>query len=396
MTERENHAREQANDLLKNLADTPALYDLAVNPLLLTMIANLHRHGHRHRHSLPRTKASLYSEICGVMLGRRQEAKGITLQLSSEKKQAILARLAYEMMERRVNDLSRTEVLDIIKHAFRRAPGKAALGNFLVEARADGLLVQRPKDRIAFAHPTFQEYLAAAHISKENVDKLSEVVDDDWWAEVILFHAGQSDASPVIEACLQADTIATLALALECAEQSDALDPELQARLDAVLATATQPDEFSPSAPDLRRLAGILLSMHLRHRSGTITKKQVCVRPIPAEIYRLFLADEQIPEPDADPAILQTPAAIATGVRASDALAFVTWANTILGSQPPYRLPVAAELNDLAARQRILRVAIRQPTRSLGSGRRCADRNTPTMPIYALVCLLCPASMRCH
>ena len=354
INDRESRAREQANDLLKNLADTPALYDLAVNPLLLTMIANLHRHGHRHRHSLPRTKASLYSEICGVMLGRRQEAKGIALPLSSEKKQAILARLAYTMMDRRVSDLSRTEVLAVIKPALRRASGNVTPGDFLAEARADGLLIERDRDRFAFAHKTFQEYLAAVHIRKKDyVGKLSGVVNDDWWAEVILFHAGQSDASPVIEACLKTDTIATLALALECAEQSGALDPKLQARLDAVQAAATRADELSPSAPDLRRLAGILLSMHLRHRSSTVTGSQVCVRPIPAEIYLLFLADKQIPEPDADPAILQTPTAIAAGVRASDALAFVTWANTIMGGQPTYRLPVAAELNDLAAQQRI-------------------------------------------
>ena len=214
------------------------------------------------------------------MLGRRQEAKGIALPLSSEKKQAILARLAYTMMDRRVSDLSRTEVLAVIKPALRRASGNVTPGDFLAEARADGLLIERDRDRFAFAHKTFQEYLAAVHIRKKDyVGKLSGVVNDDWWAEVILFHAGQSDASPVIEACLKTDTIATLALALECAEQSGALDPKLQARLDAVQAAATRADELSPSAPDLRRLAGILLSMHLRHRSSTVTGSQVCVRP---------------------------------------------------------------------------------------------------------------------
>jgi hypothetical protein len=351
---REDRARKQAEDLLKNLVDTPALYDLAVNPLLLTMIANLHRHGNRHRDSLPRTRGSLYFEICEVMLGRRQKIKGIAQPLSSGTKKAILARVAYAMMDRRVSDLSRADVLAVIRPILRRAPGNVSPDDFLTEARSDGLLIEASSDRYAFAHKTFQEYLAAAHIHKKgNVSKLSSAVNDDWWTEVTLFYAEQADAAPIIEACLEANTVSALALALECAEQCGDLDPELNARLTAVRATATRPGDLDSIAPDLRRLAGILLSMHLRHRSRARTGNQVCVRPVPAEIYRLFLADTQIGEPDADPAILQAPAGIATGVRADDALAFVTWANAIMGGQPTYRLPRAAEVEDLAAQQRI-------------------------------------------
>jgi len=138
----EDRAREQAEDLLKNLVGTPALYDLAVNPLLLTMIANLHRHGNRHRDSLPRTRGSLYLEICEVMLGRRQEIKGIAQPLSSGRKKAILARVAYAMMDRRVSDLSRADVLAVIRPVLRRAPGDVSPDDFLTEARSDGLLIE--------------------------------------------------------------------------------------------------------------------------------------------------------------------------------------------------------------------------------------------------------------
>jgi NACHT domain len=351
---REKRAREQADDLLKNLVDVPALYDLAVNPLLLTMIANLHRHRKRHGDSLPRTRASLYFEICEVTLGGRQKAKGVPQPLNSGKKKEILARLACAMMDRRVSELDRAEVVAIIRPVLPSAPGSVSPDEFLAEVRSDGLLVQGSNERYTFAHKTFQEYLAAAHIqARGEISKLSGVVNDDWWTEVILFYAGHSDASPVILACLEADTISALALALECAEQCGAFNSELDARLTAVRAAATSPGELDSSAPELRRLAGILLSMHLRHRSRACSGSQVCVRPIPAEIYRLFLADTQVHEPDANPAILQAPAGIAVGIRADDAQAFVTWANAITGSQPTYRLPLAAELNDLAARQRI-------------------------------------------
>src|SRR5262249_37432856 len=102
-----------------------------------------------------------------------------------------------------------------------------------------------------------------------------------------------------------------------------------------------------------RRLAGVLLSRHLRQRSGTTTGTQVCVRPIPSEIYRLFLADTQVPPPDADPGILLEATRITVGIRGGDALAFLDWANAAVGGQPSYRLPTVRELDELGAQQRI-------------------------------------------
>ena len=66
-------ASESAAGLLKLLRDNPALYDLTVNPLLLTMIATVHRY----RGALPGSRADLYGEICQVMLSRRIQAKNL-------------------------------------------------------------------------------------------------------------------------------------------------------------------------------------------------------------------------------------------------------------------------------------------------------------------------------
>jgi NACHT domain len=338
----EARARQRADDLMKILANTPSLFDLAVNPLLLTMMANLHEY----LPSLPRTRASLYSEICAVMLGRRRQQMGITSPLGAQEKKAILAGLAYAMMELRVGDLSRADLLTAIAPALERESPDVTPEEFLSDVRSDGLLIERGTDRYAFAHKTFQEYLTAAHIREEGyVSRLSAAVSDDWWAEVTLFYTAQYDAGPIIRAALDADTLPSLALASEVAEQGSDLDPGLRARLD----TAITSDALDPGH---RRLAGILLSRHLRHRSP-VGGGQVCVRPIPAEIYRLFLAATPERDPDSDPAVLQTPAGIAAGVRGGDALAFVTWTNAVMGGQPAYRLPSAAELDRLAAQQRI-------------------------------------------
>src|ERR1700743_3322701 len=87
-------ARESAARLTALLRETPALQDLAVNPLLLTMIAT----AHRYRGALPGSRADLYGEICQVLLSRRGQAKGLPELLSWPAKQMLLAALAYQMM----------------------------------------------------------------------------------------------------------------------------------------------------------------------------------------------------------------------------------------------------------------------------------------------------------
>ncbi|GAA3458142.1 hypothetical protein GCM10018963_01550 [Saccharothrix longispora] len=71
-----------ANDLLDRLDNTPALYELTVNPLLLTMIVNVHRY----RGALPGRRVDLYGEICEVMLWRRQEVKNWRLKWAATRR----------------------------------------------------------------------------------------------------------------------------------------------------------------------------------------------------------------------------------------------------------------------------------------------------------------------
>src|SRR6202000_333121 len=93
-------ARESAARLTALLRENPALQDLAVNPLLLTMIAT----AHRYRGALPGSRADLYGEICQVLLSRRGQAKGLPELLSWPAKQMLLAALAYQMMRDHVGN----------------------------------------------------------------------------------------------------------------------------------------------------------------------------------------------------------------------------------------------------------------------------------------------------
>lgn len=333
----EARARSEADDLLRRLEQAPALHDLTVNPLLLTMIANVHRY----RGALPGNRAELYSEICQVMLWRRQDAKNLASQMTGAKKEAVLRTLAYSMMDGQVTDLSRDDVIAVIKPTLRRQSRRVTSADFLADTVASGLLIERETEQFAFAHHTFQEYLAAAHVRDNGlVGVLADAVSDSWWHETTLLYAAHSDADPIIAACLASNNLTALALAFECVDQESAFDPALHAQLDDLLNSAYD----SGGDPARRQLmAGVLLTRHLRERVRVPTGHRLCVHPITRGIYDLFLAETGAPEPDAKDSGGPAEEMI-TGVRGSDALAFTEWANAMTGGTNTYRIPTAESL----------------------------------------------------
>ena len=345
----QDRAEFEAEDLLKRLRDTPALHDLTVNPLLLTMVANVHRY----RGGLPGSRADLYAEICQVLLWRRLEAKKLQAELRGEQKEVLLRELAFTMMRRRVRDLTRTEVLRIIGLSLPKVSTAVTAEGFLSDVATSGLLIERENDVYAFAHQTFQEYLAAAHIrEKGRKSVLAAAVGDPWWREATLLYVARADAGPIVEACLAAGSVAALALAFDCANQASELAPLLRTRLDALLTDAGNPT----IRPERRRLmAAVTVTRQLRDRVRVADSGgHVSLRPIPKGVYQLFLdglqARGETRTPDgADPASSSTADEPAVGVRGSDAVAFLAWLNDLVGSEVIYRLPTRAEIDHLAA-----------------------------------------------
>ncbi len=335
-----------ADDLLERLDSAPALHDLTVNPLLLTMIANVHRY----RGALPGSRAELYSEICQVMLWRRQEAKKLTLEMSGDKKETLLRGLAYAMMQQRLRDLPRDDVLAEFGPALRRVSRQVTAERFLADVSSNGLLVERESGLYSFAHHTFQEYLAAACVrDKGLVSVLANAVDDIWWRETTLLYAARADAGPVVQACLDSASVTALSLAFDCANQDSELAPDLRDRLDRLLETVF----VSGTDPERRRMiTRVLLTRHLHQQISTRDNSQICARPITADFYWLFLRSAQHSVPHGPP-LTKMGDKPATVMYGDDVVALVHWVNDLTGGGTAYRLLSPAEIDETAVQRHL-------------------------------------------
>ncbi|MEV7549388.1 NACHT domain-containing protein [Amycolatopsis sp. NPDC089917] len=325
-----------ADDLLTRLRGAQNLADLTTNPLLLTMIANVHRY----RGALPGRRVDLYGEICQVMLWRRQAAKQLRLAMPGERLEVLLRAVAHHMMVSGVRELPAREIVGVLDPLMRRISTPLTSWDVLVEVVGAGLLVEREQLRYAFAHLTFQEYLAAVHIRDRGLaTMLTGHVDDSWWRETTLLYSTLVDGDQIVAACLRSNGANALALAFDCIQDGADLDAALRDRTLDLLDRAQRDD----CPDDVRTLVTKVLTTRLLRDSATVDSGAIlCRAPVPNRLlqlwYRAKRADSPVPwnnEP-------------ATGMPLSDAKAFSAWLATAV-EEPGIRLPTAEELGERAA-----------------------------------------------
>lgn len=235
-------AEHGAQDLLERLRGLPALSDLTVNPLLLTMIAMVHRY----RGQLPGRRIELYAEICDVLLGHWRKAKGIQDSLTAAQKRVALQPLADAMMKRRLRQISMKEAMAVMAEPLQsvNVTGEDAT-SFLPDVQASsGLLQESELGEWRFAHLTFQEYLTAAHFSEHGEElHFAEWVDDSWWHETLRLYAAQSSATALVRACLAKDTVSALSLAADCLDEARQLDVDVRQALEQKLIADLESDD---------------------------------------------------------------------------------------------------------------------------------------------------------
>ncbi|MCP4417203.1 MAG: NACHT domain-containing protein, partial [Chloroflexi bacterium] len=338
-------AQLNAQDLLQRLNQTPALLEMGVNPLLLTMIATIHHY----RGRLPDQRVALYHEICDVFLGRRQSARGIEFALTPSQKKRVLQTLAYEMMRRNLRNISQADAADIIDPALQRVHPQTRSADFLTMiANSSGLLVEHIAGVYSFAHLTFQEYLTAVQIKDQQLEKtLLDQVEESWWHETIRLYSAQTNATNIIRACVMRETasIPALTLAVECLDEALEVEDDFR-KIPQELVRSIEDDN-----PEISRIgAEVLLQLRLRQLVRLDETTYADSSLVTQAEYQLFLnemrgsgsyrqpdhwSDLQFTRGDG-----QTPI---VGVRPSDAHAFCNWLTERESGPWRYRLPTAKE-----------------------------------------------------
>lgn len=223
-------AIQQANDLIEQIKQTPNLITLSTNPLLLTLIAKVHRNGN----ALPQNRVGLYREICQVLLEKRTRAKGLQTQYGADQKHSVLQPLALRLMQQQLPRFTLEQVTDLIREKLSKLPGTTPSPEaFLRQLREVDALISREQEGLyEFAHLSFQEYLASVEIKETQQSQLlvdlfqeSEQENLAWWAETIRLYASQTNASDVVAAALDTPTVASISLAYDCLDEGIVDEP---------------------------------------------------------------------------------------------------------------------------------------------------------------------------
>jgi formylglycine-generating enzyme required for sulfatase activity len=198
---------------LRNAVQRSDIRRMASNPLLLTVMALVHAY----RGRLPEARALLYEECTDLLLWRWEEVKvqgqeervpGLRRLLQGAELQDVdfkraLWALAFKAHaqggseggdEGSTADIAETDLLRALRDLHPDESWDWAADVVQQIKERAGLLIEREPSVYAFPHRTFQEYLAACHLSVQadfarQAVKLSE--EAAFWREVVLLAVGR-------------------------------------------------------------------------------------------------------------------------------------------------------------------------------------------------------------
>ena len=230
-------AAEFSQDLLAQVEAQPAIRALAKNPLLLNMIVTFHRR--YEGANLPKRRVELYREICQLQLRDRPRARRLETLLTQCEAQTVLQRVAFEMMLQKLERVERNMLLQYVGEALVEQEETLRARDFLAPVVEVSELIVQQEDEYEFAHLSFQEYLAAAHVAAkpEREALLYEHLQEDWWKPTILLYAGLVNPTKlIIEAMRQELTDMAYACLQETRKR---IDEELKAKLQSARSSVT-------------------------------------------------------------------------------------------------------------------------------------------------------------
>jgi tetratricopeptide (TPR) repeat protein/adenylate kinase family enzyme len=203
-------AEAESDAMLQSIGSSEGVKRLTVNPLLLTILALIHRNGSR----LPERRVDLYRLAVKTLTEDWQLGKRLPdapkLVLKEHEAMELLAPLAYWMHEEKPSGVVTQEeaeqqlakTLAELNQVEPESPEiQHAVALFLRKVReTTGLFVERAPAVYGFMHLTFEEYFAARHIANNDRAEILELIrahlSEPRWEEPILLALGYCSHTP--------------------------------------------------------------------------------------------------------------------------------------------------------------------------------------------------------
>ena len=201
----ERDAAREASGIFHAIETKPGVKRFAANPLLLTILALIHRNGTQ----MPQRRVELYALATKTLIEDWQLGRNVVygtqakqLTLVEEEVTALLAPLAFRMHDEKSSGVvTQGEVEEWLMPWMAELQGvddDVALGlvrEFLRKVReTTGLFVERGPGVYGFMHLTFEEYYAARHLANNDVPDILEMIQpylyEARWNEPILLALG--------------------------------------------------------------------------------------------------------------------------------------------------------------------------------------------------------------
>ncbi|AFY55802.1 putative NTPase (NACHT family) [Rivularia sp. PCC 7116] len=200
----QSRGNEQVQDILQSVEVNEGVKRLTTNPLLLTILALIHRNGDR----LPNRRVKLYELAVQTLTEDWQLSKKLPdapkVVLKETEVVELLAPLAYWMHEEKPSGVvSEQEVEENLAQKLAELNDDEpesesvlqAVGEFLRKVReTTGLFVERTPGFYGFMHLTFEEYFAARYIADNDPNEILQLIQNHLheprWNEPILLALG--------------------------------------------------------------------------------------------------------------------------------------------------------------------------------------------------------------
>ena len=223
--QRQSVATAEIEAILRAFDDSPGVARLAVNPLMLRVLALIHRTGAR----LPQKRVELYKLAADTLSRTWRLAQGVPESALAKEEHVtrLLSTLAYWLHTNRPSGIAREdEVLTVLGPEWAKITGVAwdpedpsmaimsEVRAFIETVRIQtGLFVERAPRRYGFLHLTFEEYFAARALiarPRTRPQRIRELLHDRRWMEPILLALGfvgldyPEDSAELVEAAVLA------------------------------------------------------------------------------------------------------------------------------------------------------------------------------------------------